>query len=84
MAETIDRKTSESPMVTMMMEMIGSPIMGRRISRSMNSARTIPNRMVSRRAAQNGTCIWTRKPKQTYAPTIRSSPWAKLTTRVAL
>ena len=48
-------------MVTMMMEMIGSPIIGRRIRRSMISARTTEKTIVRNRAAQKGTCIWTRK-----------------------
>ncbi len=60
-AVTTDRSTSDSPIVTMMMEMIGSPIIGRRISRSMISASTIAKRIVSRSAAQKGTCICTRK-----------------------
>ena len=57
----MERRTRDSPMVTMMMEMIGSPIIGRRISRSMISARTSEKRIVSSSAAQKGTCIWTRK-----------------------
>ena len=60
-AVTMERRTRESPMVTMMMEMTGSPIIGRRIRRSMISASTSPKTIVRQSAAQKGTCIWTRK-----------------------
>ncbi len=58
---TAERNTSDSPMVTMMIDMIGSPIIGRRIARSMSSASAMEKRIVSRSAPQKGTCICTRK-----------------------
>ena len=39
---------------------------------------------VSRKDTRNGSWNCTVRAKQTYAPTMTSSPWAKFTTLVAL
>jgi hypothetical protein len=54
-AFTTDVSTSASPIVTMIMEIIGSPIMGRRTTRSMARARRAEKAIVMNSAGMKGT-----------------------------
>ena len=80
---TIARSTLERPSVTMITEMIGSPIIGRRISRSIARPRMIEKTIVSATAHGHGACACTIAQK-TYAPRSRNSPWAKFSTPLDL
>ena len=53
------RRTEDRPMVTMMMEITGSPIMGRRMRRSTMSARITEKTRVMRKAQNQGTLYCT-------------------------
>ena len=72
------------PIVTMITEMIGSPISGLRISRSTKIPRIMAATRVRKRAKEKGALIWVRTVKQTKAPNVMNSPMAKLRTLVAL
>ena len=63
-AVTMLRRTDDRPIVTMMIEMIGSPIMGRRIRRSTTSARESEKQSVRRNAQNQGILYWTTIEKQ--------------------
>ena len=76
--------TVDSPIVTMMTEMIGSPIIGRRITTWIAMPNTNMNTSVSGMPIQNGTWYLVSSAQHTQAPTSSNSPCAKLTTWVAL
>ncbi|MNT74447.1 hypothetical protein D3C72_2132690 [compost metagenome] len=72
------------PMVSMTMENAGWPRMGRITARSS----TVPNspmaRMLASTATQKGKPSTVMSARPQKAPSIMSSPWAKLTVSVAL
>ncbi len=68
----------------MMTEMIGSPIIGRRITIWIAMPKTNMNTSVSGMPIQNGTWNLVNSAQHTQAPIKSNSPCAKLTTCVAL
>ena len=68
----------------MMTEMIGSPIIGRRITIWIAMPKTNMKTSVKGMPSQNGTWNLLSSTRQTQAPIRSSSPCAKLTTCVAL
>ena len=76
--------TVDSPIVTMITEMIGSPIIGRRITIWIAMPKTNMNTSVSGMPTQNGTWYLVSSAQHTQAPTSSNSPCAKFTTWVAL
>ena len=76
--------TVESPIVTMITEMIGSPIIGRRITTWIAMPNANMKTSVSGMPIQNGTPYLVSSAQHTQAPTSSNSPCAKLTTWVAL
>ena len=76
--------TVESPIVTMMTEMIGSPIIGRRMTTWIAMPNTNMKTSVSGMPSQNGTWNLVSSAQHTQAPISSNSPCAKLTTCVAL
>src|SRR5215469_1189518 len=72
--------TVDSPIVTMITEMIGSPIIGLRITTWIAIPKTNMNTSVSGMPSQNGSWNLTSSAQQIQAPTSSSSPCAKLTT----
>ena len=74
----------DSPIVTMMTEMIGSPIKGRRITTCTSMPKRVVKTSANANAATNGNCHFTMKYQQIQAPSTRNSPCAKLTTWVDL
>ena len=81
---TIALSTLESPSVTMITEMIGSPMSGRRTTRSSAIPSPMEKARVSKKAAANGTRQRVMTSRQTYAPSRRNSPCAKLRMPLAL
>ena len=77
MPKTMARRMLERPSVTMMTEMIGSPIIGRRTSRSMARPSSTEKTTVRASAQGSGTCTFSTIAQKTYAPRSRNSPWAK-------
>ncbi len=73
---TMARSTLERPSVTMITEMIGSPISGRSTSRSSTMPRIAEKPKVSSSAAKVGACAL-EMARKTYAPSSRNSPCAK-------
>ena len=71
-------------MVTMITEMIGSPIIGRRITIWIAMPNTNMKTSVSGMPIQNGTSYLASSSQHTHAPINSNSPCAKLTTWVAL
>ena len=74
----------ERPIVTMMTEMIGSPIIGRRTTTWIAMPNTNMKTSVIGMPIQNGTWYLVSSDQHTQAPTSSNSPCAKLTTCVAL
>ncbi len=68
----------------MITEMMGSPIIGRRIRTWIAMPNTNMNTSVIGMPIQNGTWYFASKVQHTQAPTSSNSPCAKLTTCVAL
>ena len=68
----------------MITEMIGSPIIGRRITIWIAMPNTNMKTSVSGMPTQNGAWYLVSNAQHTQAPIKSSSPWAKLTTCVAL
>ncbi len=68
----------------MITEMIGSPIIGRRITIWIAMPKTNMNTSVSGMPSQNGTWNLLSMTQHTQAPISSNSPCAKLTTCVAL
>ena len=58
-------RSEESPSVTMMSEMTGSPIMGRRMSRSVRMPSSAEKTRVRRKAQKKGTWYCTVRVRQT-------------------
>ena len=77
-------KKIDRPIVTMITEMIGSPIIGRRITSWIRMPNTNMKTSVIGMPSQNGTWNLVSSAQQIHAPTSSSSPCAKLTTCVAL
>ena len=77
-------KKIDRPIVTMMTEMIGSPIIGR----SATTCRMMPNAIMKAKVigkpSQNGSLRSASSHQHTQAPISRNSPCAKFTTREAL
>ena len=71
-------------MVTMITEMIGSPIIGRRITIWIAMPKTNMKTSVSGIPSQNGTSYLVSSAQHTHAPISSNSPCAKFTTWVAL
>ncbi len=76
--------TVDRPIVTMMTEMIGSPIIGRRIRIWIAMPNTNMNTSVIGMPSQNGTWYLASSAQHTQAPIRSNSPCAKFTTWVAL
>src|SRR3954452_4476150 len=76
--------TSDSAMVTMMTEMIGSPIIGLSTTIWIAMPKTNMNTSVSGMPIQNGTWYLVSSAQHTQAPISSNSPCAKFTTWVAL
>ena len=76
--------TVDSAIVTMITEMIGSPIIGRRITTWIAMPKMNMKTSVIGMPSQNGTWYWSSSAQHTQAPTSSSSPCAKFTTWVAL
>ena len=72
------------PMVTMMIEMIGSPISGLNTTTWINTPKIVMNTRVAGKPIQNGRPRSVTTHQQNQAPTSRNSPWAKFTTWVDL
>ena len=68
----------------MITEMMGSPIIGRRIRTWIAMPKTNMNTSVIGMPIQNGTWYFASSAQHTQAPTSSNSPCAKLTTCVAL
>ena len=77
-------KKIDSPIVTMITEMIGSPIIGFSTTTCSRMPKAIMKARVTRKASQNGSWKSASSHQQTQAPISRNSPWAKLTTCEAL
>ena len=77
-------KTVESPIVTMITEMIGSPIIGRSTQTCSATPKTSMNTSVIGMPSQNGSWYLVSSHQQHHAPISRNSPCAKFTTCVAL
>src|SRR5215475_11894831 len=76
--------TVDTPIVTMMTEIMGSPIIGRRKMTWMAMPKMNMNTSVIGMPIQNGTSYLASSAQHTQAPTSNNSPCAKLTTCVAL
>ncbi len=81
---TTARSTLDSPIVTMIIEMIGSPMSGRRTARSMIRPMATAATTVSTRPRGQGSPICTTAKKIRYVPKSSRSPCAKLMTSLAL
>ncbi len=72
------------PMVSITMENAGWPRMGRITTRSSSTPNSAMAAMAHSTASQNGKSRKVMAARPPKAPSIMSSPWAKLTVSVAL
>ena len=77
-------KTMERPIVTMMTEMIGSPIIGLSTTICRMTPKASMKTSVIGKPIQKGSCQLVSSHQQVQAPISRNSPCAKLTMRLAL
>src|SRR5690606_4604113 len=77
-------KKIDRPIVTMITEMIGSPIIGLSTSICSNTPNAVMKASVSGKPSQNGTFMLVSSHQQVQAPISRNSPCAKFTICVDL
>jgi hypothetical protein len=68
----------------MITEITGSPIIGRSTTIWIRMPKATMKASVKRKPTKNGSWYLVRKNQQTQAPISTNSPWAKLTTWLAL